>query len=89
MYNNYIPNMSKHFLYCILKHDQKTGIEIIETISELKSEQIGDFLYLVGNSLATYFFNLEAGLKDYDKIRIQELKNLKNKYQEEDMEEFN
>jgi len=89
MLNELIPNMSRHFLYSLLEHDQRTGMEIIETIEILQPEQVGEFLYSLGNCLAAYFFDLEAGLKDYDKIRIQVLKDLKNKHQEEAMEDFN
>ena len=89
MSNDWVPNMSRHFLYSLLEHDQRTGMEIIETIEILQPEQVGEFLYSLGNSLAAYFFDLEAGLKDYDKIRIQVLKDLKNLPLEEDLEELN
>lgn len=89
MFSDWIPNISRHFLYSLLEHDQRTGMEIIETIEGLQPEQIGEFLYSLGNSLAAYFFNLEAGLKDYNKMRLEELKNLKNLHLEEDLEDFN
>ena len=89
MYNDWIPNISRHFLYSILESNQISGIKIIESIEELSSEEVGEFLYSLGNNLAGYFFRLEAGLEGYDEMRIQELKNLKNHDHEENMEEFN
>jgi len=89
MLTDLIPNISRHFLYSVLEHNQKSGMEIIETITELRQEQVGEFLYSLGNSLSAYFFQLEADLEDYDKIRIQALKELKNLHLEEDLEEFN
>lgn len=89
MLSNLIPNMSRHFLYSVLECNQISGMEIIETISELQQEQVGEFLYSLGNGLAEYFFRLEAGLEGYDKIRIHEVQDLKNLSFEEDLEELN
>ena len=89
MLSELIPNISRHFLYSILEHNQKSGMEIIETVSELQPEQVGEFLYSLGNSFATYFYRLEADFEGYDKIRIQALQDLKNLHQEENIEEFN
>lgn len=89
MFNELIPQISKHFLYSILKNDHNTGMTIIETIAESPPEEVGEFLASFANSLITYFFQLEAGLKDYDKMRIQALKELKNLHLEDDMGELN
>ena len=89
MLSDLIPNMSRHFLYSVLERNQTSGMEIIETITELQQEQVGEFLYSLGNSLAAYFYRLEADFEGYDKIRIQALQDLKNLHQEEDLEEFN
>ena len=78
MLNELIPNISRHFLYSVLEHNQNSGMAIIEIIEVLPPEQIGEFLYSLGNSLAGYFFRLEAGLEGYDKMRIQELEDMKN-----------
>ena len=88
MLNELIPNMSRHFLYSLLEHDQRTGMEIIETIEGLQPEQVGEFLYSLGNSLTAYFYRLEADFEGYDKTRIQALTDLKNIHLEEDLEEF-
>lgn len=88
MLNDLMPNISRHFLYSILEYNQVSRMAIIETISESGSENINEFLSSLGNCLSTYFFQLEAGLDEYNKMRIQALKELKNSH-EEDMEEFN
>jgi len=89
MLNDLMPNISRHFLYSVLERDQNNGMEIIQTISTLQPEQVGEFLFSLGNTLAGYFFMLEEGLEDYDKMRIKELQDLKNLPIEEDVEEMN
>jgi len=89
MFSELIPNISRHFLFSVLERDQKSGMEIIESIATLQPEQISEFLYSLGNSLTGYFFRLEAGLEGYDEIRIQELQDMKNLHLEEDSEGFN
>jgi len=89
MLNELIPNISRHYLYSLLELDQVSGMKIIDTVSKLKSDEIEEFLYSLGNSLARYFFDLDESLKDYNKMRIQEMKNLKNLHVEENMEELN
>jgi hypothetical protein len=89
MFNDLMPNISRHFLYSVLERDQNNGMEIIQTISTLQPEQVEEFLFSLGNTLAGYFFRLEDGLEDYDKIRIKELQDLKNLPIEDDVEEMN
>ncbi|MGY5149576.1 MAG: hypothetical protein ACW9W3_05895 [Candidatus Nitrosopumilus sp. bin_68KS] len=87
MLSDLMPNISRHFLYSILEHNQISGSAIIETIAESRSEDVGEFLSSLGNCLVTYFFQLEAGLEGYDEYRTQALKELKN-LQEENLEEL-
>ena len=88
MLSDLIPNMSRHFLYSVLERNQTSGMEIIETITELQQEQVGEFLYSLGNSLAAYFYKLDANFEGYDKTRIQALTDLKNIHLEADLGEF-
>ncbi len=89
MLNELVPCISRHFLYSILENNHNSGMAIIETIAESRPEEVGEFLASFANSLTTYFFQLEAGLKDYDQMRIQALKELKNLHLEEDLGELN
>ncbi|PJC50950.1 MAG: hypothetical protein CO032_02140 [Nitrosopumilales archaeon CG_4_9_14_0_2_um_filter_34_16] len=86
MLSDLMPNISRHFLYSILEHNQASGMAIIDTIIESKPEDVGEFLFSLGNCIATYFFQLETGLEGYNDIRIQALKDLKNMSLEEDLE---
>ena len=86
--SNLIPNMSMHFLYCLLEHDYENGVKIIKTITRTPPENSGIFLSAFASALDGYFCRLEADLKGYDKIRYQALEDLKNPY-EEDVEELN
>ena len=88
MINELIPNISRHFLFSILEKNQKSGIELIETISGLEPELVNEFLYSFANSLADYFYRLESELDGCEKIRLQELHDLKNLHMDTDLEEL-
>ncbi|WP_232203008.1 MULTISPECIES: hypothetical protein [Nitrosopumilus] len=84
-----IPSVSRHFLYSILEDNHKSGMAIIETMAEARPEEIGEFLSSLANCLVSYFYQLETGFSDYEKIRIQALKALKNPDYEDNVEECN
>lgn len=86
MLSDLIPNISRHYLYSLLELDHITGMKIVDTVSNLPPQEIGAFLFSLGNTLAKYFFDLDECLKDYNKMRIQEIKSLKNLKLEEDLE---
>ena len=81
-----MPNVSRHFLFSILSQDQITGIKIIETIAESKTEDVDEFLTSLKINLEGYFWRLGVGMKNYDNLRLQELKDLKNLHLEENVE---
>lgn len=83
-----MPNVSRHFLFSILDNNHINGIKIIETIAESKSEDVDKFLTSLKINLEGYFWRLGAGLKNYEKMRIQEQKNLKNLHLETNIEEI-
>jgi hypothetical protein len=88
MDNELMPNVSRHFLFSILSQDQITGIKIIETIAESKTEDVDEFLTSLKINLEGYFWRLGVGMKNYEKLRLQELKDLKNLHLEENVEDI-
>jgi hypothetical protein len=88
MLNDLIPNISRHYLCSLLQLDQISGMKIVETVSNLPPDEIEEFLISLGNTLAKYFFDLDECLEDYNKMRIQAIKNLENLQLEEDLEEM-
>ena len=88
MLNELIPHTSRHFLYSILENNHNSRMTIIETITESRPDEVGEFLSSLTNCLVTYFFQFEVSLKNYDKIRIQALE-LKNSECEDNVEELN
>jgi len=89
MDNELMSNISRHFLFSILSQDQITGIKIIETIAESKTDDIDEFLTSLKINLEGYFWRLGVGMKNYEKIRIQELKDLRNIDSQESLEGMN
>jgi len=89
MLNDLIPNISRHFLYSLLTHNQNSGEAIIQNIIESEPQKIDEFLSFLAMNLAGYFFRLDAGLEGYDKIRIQVIEELKNLHLEDGLEGLN
>lgn len=88
MLNELMPNISRHFLFSILTQNQISGMRIIETIAESETEEVGEFLSSLVNSLVGYFFRLDACLEGYNQIRIQAVEDLKNLELKDDLEEL-
>jgi len=88
MHDELMTNMSRHFLHSILTHNQVSWEAILETVSESKSGEIGNFLTFLSIFLTDYFFKLEADLKGYDKVRVEEMISLRNANLEANLEEL-
>lgn len=89
MLSNLIPNISRHFLYSIMEHDYERGVEIINTVIKLPSEQIGEFLALFTGGLDTMFCRYEVDLRGYEKVKNVIISELKSPDEEENVEELN
>jgi|SaaInlStandDraft_5_1057022.scaffolds.fasta_scaffold137143_2 hypothetical protein len=89
MLNDLMPNISRHFLYSLLTHNQNSGEAIIENIIESGPQKIDEFLSFLAMNLAGYFFRLDANLDGYDKIRTQVIEELKNLHRVDGMEGLN
>lgn len=59
MFNDFIPNISKHFLYSVLEHNFDSGIEIINAIVRLPPVPIGEFLASFTGGLYGMFSRFE------------------------------
>jgi len=88
MHNELMTNMSRHFLHSLLTHNQVSWEAILETVSESRPGEIGNFLTFLSIFLADYFFKLESSLDGYDKVRIDEMSALRNANLEANLEEM-
>jgi len=86
MIDELIPHISRHFLFSILEKNQKNGMTLIESVSKLDPPLIEEFLYSFTNNLVAYFHRLERGLAGFERMRVNELQNLKNSCLEDSLE---
>jgi len=68
MYNNLVPNIARHFLYCALNHDDESGLHIVNLVQKLPPVQIAEFLVNLGGSL-DYLFAMMDSVPEYSTVK--------------------
>ncbi|MCH8915828.1 MAG: hypothetical protein IIA82_08315 [Thaumarchaeota archaeon] len=70
MYNiDYSSMMARHFLCNILQHNVPGSIELVKTVSNLKTEQITRFLLTLGGTLDGLFMEMELEFPNFSKYK--------------------
>ena len=87
MLSDLIPNISRHLVYSLLKHDYENGVEIINTITQLPQHEIGHFFSRLASDLDGLFYRFEINLGDYLKVKDEAIEAMKKPI-EEDVEEL-
>ena len=88
MLSNLIPNISRHLVYSLLEHDYENGVEIINTITQLPTNEVAYFLSSLASDFDGLFYRFEVDLGEYLKVKDEAIEAMKKPI-EEDMGEFN
>lgn len=86
MFDNLVPNIGRHFLYCTLNHDDESGLHIVNLVQKLSYSQIAEFLSILGGNLI--IICNDGTSTEYSTMKAHAIAQLHNLDEPDGMEEY-
>jgi len=87
VFDNLVPNIGRHFLYCTLNHDDESGLHIVNLVQKLSPAQIAEFLVILGGSL-DYLFAIMESVPEYSTVKAYTIAQLHSPDEPNILEEY-